>query len=224
MMGKAFIDFSLFAKKMPIRFPKHVAFAADSMNSLSLVRSFVQQVFGMQVPVASFLLLADRQPSDFSASMDSLSQFFHELTNWGYLQKNQVKVSVLGRWYDLPGRVVDRIKECIEETKDYDKFFLNLCVNYDGQEEIVAACQLVAMQVKAGKIDPPSITREIVKENLYSSYFIPPDLILKAGNLVLPSLFLWDSPNAVIFFPGKDWQLLGPADFEKALDYYQQAY
>ncbi|MFH1510077.1 MAG: undecaprenyl diphosphate synthase family protein [Candidatus Woesearchaeota archaeon] len=207
---------------MPASLPKHVAFTADS--SFGLVKSFAQQVFDLQIPVASFLLLSTSEPADFSATIDSLCQFFTDIAGWDYLPKNQVKVSVLGRWYDLPGRVVDRIKGAVEETKDYDKFFLNLCVNYDGQDEIVAACQLIAMQVKSEKLDPLAITKELVKENLYCSYFIPPDLIVKTGARLLPNLLLWDSPKAVIFFPGKEWLLLKPADFEDALKYYQQAY
>ena len=86
-------------------------------------------------------------------------------------------------------------KQVIESTKDYDFFFTNFCINYSGHDEIVDACRLIARQVKAGKIDPNSISRETIKENLYSSYFIPPDLIIKNGKATISGLLLWDSVN-----------------------------
>jgi undecaprenyl pyrophosphate synthase len=39
----------------------------------------------------------------------------------------------------LPQHTVDAVKKILDETKDYDCYFLNFCLHYDGQEEIVDA-------------------------------------------------------------------------------------
>ena len=112
----------------------------------------------------------------------------------------------------------------LEETKDYDSFFLNLCINYDGQEEIVDSCKLIGRQIAAGKLAPESITKEVIKENCYSSYFIPPDLIIKTGlKTKIAGVLLWDSLNATIFFVKKNWPELKQSDLQKALkDFHSQ--
>jgi len=192
------------------RLPKHIALTVESLDpqDLRLILSAVEQCIARKIPVMSFLVLAPKMNiADFSIGMDSLAGFLSEVSTAKVIHENQVKVSILGKWYDLPGRVVDNAKKVIEETKDYDGHFLNLCINYDGQEEIVAACQLVAMQVKSERIDPLVISKEVVKENLYSSYFIPPDLLIKSGKAVLPSLLVWDSPGAVIYFTNRPWSM-----------------
>ena len=129
----------------------------------------------------------------------------------------------MGKWYDIPGRAVDSIKSAIEETKDYDEFFLNFCVNYDGQEEIVDACKLVCRQVKAGKLEVESITKELIKENLYSSYYLPPDLIIKSGKKRSTCGFLlWDSAYSEIYFMDKYFPECKITDFLKAIDMYRK--
>ena len=155
--------------------------------------------------------------------MDSLLEFFQLILNWDLIKQNQIKVSILGKWYSLPLRLIEAIKTIIAETKDYDKFFLNFCINYDGQEEITDACRLIAKQVKDEKIDALAIDKALIKENIYASYFLPPDLIIITGTKrSTGGLLLWDSPNSKIFFSEKLWPEFENQDFIKALEYYQR--
>ena len=152
--------------------------------------------------------------------MDNLAKLFNEIISNKKIHKDQIKVSILGKWYDLPERVVNPIKEIIESTKDYDKFFLNFCVNYDGHEEIADACRLIARQIKSEKIDPESINNQLIKENLYSSYFISPDLIIE-NSKEFSGLLLWDSKNSMIFFTDKQWPDFTKIDFFRAIEDFQ---
>ena len=95
---------------------------------------------------------------------------------------------------------LEAVKKTLDETKDYDSFFVNFCLNYDGQEEIVDSCKLIIKQILANKLSESAINREIIKENLYTSYFIPPDLIIKSGEQKETSFLLWDSVGASIYF------------------------
>ena len=118
----------------------------------------------------------------------------------------------------MPGKIIDPIKSLLDETKDYDQFFFNLCINYNGQEEIVDACRLVARQIKAEKLEPESITKDTIKENCYSSYFLPPTLIVKTGlSQSIPGLLLWDSSHSKIVFARKYWPELKIADLLRAI-------
>ena len=202
-----------------IKLPKHLAIDlegvaqwAESNNrsiedsykrSFGIVQQLVEQQIALKIPILTFFVMSPglKGIEQGFALLNGLVNFlgFQEFKD--VLIKNKVKVTVLGKWYDLPSRVVDAIRKITEETKYYDSFFLNFCINYDGREEIVDACKLIGKQIKMGKVDPEMITKDLIKENLYSSYFIPPDAIIRNGTkAVLTSLLLWDTVGARIYF------------------------
>ncbi len=152
---------------------------------------------------------------------DQFIDFLQKLQKSDIINSNQIKVSVLGKWYDLPSRAIDPIKGLLSETKDYDKFFLNLCINYNGQEELVDAAKIIAKKVLSEKIDPENINKETIKENLYSSYFLPPNIIIKTGlRKVTHGFLLWDSISAHIYFTDKLFPDISTDDIIKGINDY----
>jgi len=177
------------------------------------------------IPILSIYLLPEelKKEDQFPVFLDEMINFLNAIKRSSLLHDNKVKISVLGKWYDLPGRAVDAIKEILEETKDYDKFFVNLCINYNGREEIVDACKIIGRQIKAGKLDVEAITKDTLKDNIYSSYFLPPDLFIKNGKIIQTTTFLlWDMPYARIYFSEKYFPEFTKSDFSKALDFYSE--
>ena len=188
------------------------------------IKNIVKVSAKLGIPIISFFLMKKREKDvDDSAEIDALVKFFEDLVKWDFLGENQVKITVLGKWYDLPGRLVEPIKKAIDETKDYDKFFVNICLNYDGQEEIADACKIIGRQIKAGKIDPDSIDTSMIKDNIYASYFLPPDLILVTGGYKYTNGFLlWDSKRAKIYFSDTLWPDFGRREFLKGIEFFQK--
>jgi len=220
--------------------PRHVAFQVRGMSEyardvgVSVGESFARgsvglkdaalALFRLNVPVVTFGLLPQGYAGkDRAEVMDALTVFFEGLSSWPVLRDLQVKVTVLGKWYDLPGALVENVKRVLEETRDFDRFFLNICVEYDGQEEIVDACRLVARQVKAGKLDVDAIDRQVIKENIYASYFPPPEIIVKTGKRrSLQGLLLWDSALSDVVFVDKPFPSLSREDVFRAIADWQQ--
>ncbi len=213
--------------------PKHIAITMekelkdinpeDIYNKKSnLIKDIVNIQIKLNIPIVTiFLLSGDAKNSEnFSFLMDDLAKFFNDIISHKKIHTDQIKISVLGKWYDLPERVLNPIKRIIESTKDYDRFFLNFCVNYDGHEEIVDSCRIIARQIKSEKIDPESINKQLIKENLYSSYFISPDLIIENNN-EFSGLLLWDSKNSMIVSTGKQWPEFTKKDFFIAIEAFQ---
>ena len=188
----------------------------------SLIKDIVNIQIKLNIPIMTIFLLSSgaKNSENFSFLMDDLAKLFNEIISHKKIHTDQIKISVLGKWYDLPERVLNPIKRIIESTKNYDRFFLNLCVNYDGHEEIVDACRIIARQIKSEKIDPESINKQLIKENLYSSYFISPDLIIENNN-EFSGLLLWDSKNSMIFFTDKQWPDFTKIDFFRAVEAFQ---
>ena len=225
-----------------IKVPRHIGITTDGTekwalkNNLSyedaykrsflILKSTIKLQVSLKIPILSFYILdknVDRESQNYPYLLDAIVNMFNEMAYSKIINKNKIKISVLGKWYNLPGRVVDSIKGAIAETKDYDAFFVNFCINYDGQEEIVDAIKLLGMQIKAGKIDPELIDKNSIKENIYSSYFLPPDLIIKNGTRKETSGFLlWDSVNTKLCFTNKLWPDFDKTEFMDAIKDYQK--
>ena len=161
--------------------------------------------------------IAEKDSENYLIFSDFLKSFFDKLAGNAAITANKIKISMLGKWYNLPGKAVESLKKIIEETKDFDAFFTNFCINYDGREEIADACRLVAKQVELGKIAPEMIAKENIRENLYSSYFMPPDLILIYGERKLTGLLLWDSANSGIAFADKSFMEFEEGDLRRLI-------
>ena len=213
--------------------PKHIAFTAVQSVPSDNIENFIEKSWGnlentinvctkLNIPIVTFFLLPVKKKELERKDIEYLSALFKKLDQSEDLEKKQIKVSVLGKWYDLPSGLVEEIKTVIEKTKDYDRFFVNICLNYNGQDEIVGACRLLARQVKLGKLEPEAIDSGLIKANLYSSYFIPPELvILTGGSPITRGLLLWDSSMSRFFFINKPWRDLETQDLLDALEYYQ---
>ncbi|MFH0876498.1 MAG: undecaprenyl diphosphate synthase family protein [archaeon] len=133
----------------------------------------------------------------------------------------KTKVSVIGKWYSITGMVVEAIKGIMDATKDNSDFLLNICINYDGQEEIVDACRLMLLKISDGKMSNDSATKESIKENIYSSFLSPPELIIELTNM-LSGTFLWDSKGAKVYFVNKHLQDFSRQDLLKAIENYSK--
>ncbi len=133
--------------------------------------------------------------------------------------EHKININVFGRWYDLSGELVESLKKLNTETEDFDHFFLNLCINYDGQQEIADACRVIIRKILDDKEDVDSITPDLLKENIYSSYFIPPDLIIEPTS-EFKGTFLWDSSDSTIYHLDKKVLDINKSDIQKVLDWY----
>ena len=227
---------------LKIKVPRHIGITTDGIEKWALknnvsyedaykrnfliLKSTIKLQVKLKVPILSFYILDqnyDKEDEAYSYLLDAIVNMFDDIAINELVHENKIKISVLGKWYNLPGRVVDAIKKVIEETKDYDGFFVNFCINYDGQEEIVDAIKLLGMQIKSGRMDPELIDKDSIKENIYSSYFLPPDLMIKNGSRKETSGFLlWDSVKTKICFTNKLWPDFDKTEFMDAIKDYQK--
>ena len=217
--------------------PKHIAITTNGIlrysqkskcsleeswkKSFEIILDLIRFQIDKNIPVVTFHLVPMGLVKNeiFPEISTFISNFFNQLKKDHLITGSKVKVSVIGKWYDLPGELVENIKDLTRETKDYDSFFVNFCVNYDGREEIIDAMKVMAMKVRNGSIDPSSISLEDIKEHLYSSYFIPPDLMIVNGGLQSTKGFLlWDSVNAKMYFTDKLWPDFKKDDLAKIIN------
>lgn len=182
---------------------QHLAISIDKIKNYELffnkLKEIVQICLIRKIPV----LTLNIPETDF----DSLNKVMSLISNWEKIHLEKIKINIFGKWYDLPWRIIDEIKNMINETKSYDGFFLNFCISYDGQEEIVEACKLLSKKVQTEKISSEQISKIDIKEHLYTSAFMPPEKIIILGDKKnIDGFLLWDSSKAEIIFLDENFE------------------
>jgi undecaprenyl diphosphate synthase len=120
------------------------------------------------------------------------------------IKDEKIKINIIGRLSVLPLDVQEKIKELIEFTKDHNQAFLNVCIMYDGQEEIVDAVK----KILKDKINPDNINRELIKKYLYTNNFPELDFIIRTGmedGARISGFLLWDASYAEFKFRSDLW-------------------
>ncbi len=136
----------------------------------------------------------------FGIILDAVDDVVKEAT----VKEEKVNFNVIGRVHLLPKDVRIKINELIEFTKENDKNFINLCIMYDGQEEIVDAVKEI---IKNGvKIE--DINRDSIKSHLYTRDFPEVDYIIRTGmedGARISGFLLWDASYAEFKFRTELW-------------------
>ena len=136
----------------------------------------------------------------FKIILDAVDAVIQEAT----VKEEKVNFNVIGRINLLPEGVRLKINELIEFTKENNKNFINLCIMYDGQEEIVDAVKDI---IKSG-IKVEEINREVIKSHLYTRNFPEVDYIIRTGmedGARISGFLLWDASYAEFKFRTDLW-------------------
>jgi undecaprenyl diphosphate synthase len=124
-------------------------------------------------------------------------------------------------------RVEPDIRTMIEEAehKSAGNTGLNLtfAFDYGGQEEIAAAARELARAAKEGRLDPETITPELLSSRLFTAGLPEPDLLIRtSGERRLSNFLLWQSAYAELLFVDTLWPDFGREQFLDALSQFSK--
>lgn len=110
-----------------------------------------------------------------------------------------------------------------DQTKDCNKTFLNIAINYGGQQEILQAVRAIANDAKNGTINIDEINNDVFSSYLYTHDQPDPDLIIRpSGELRLSNFLTYQSAYSEFWFSDVLWPdfteehlNLALADFER---------
>ncbi len=124
--------------------------------------------------------------------------------NESIVKEEKVRFSVIGRISMLPPKARAKIQDLIDFTKHHSQNFINLCIMYDGHEEIVDAVKsIIKDSITAEEVDV-----ELIKNYLYTKNFPPLDYIIRTGmndGARISGFLLWDSSYAEFKFREDLW-------------------
>ena len=139
------------------------------------------------------------------------------------LQRNGVRVRVIGDRERLPADIVDLIEGAESGTVVNTALTLIVALSYGARAEITAAARRVAEEVKAGALEPDAVD-EALFEGYLSTHGIPdPDLLIRtSGEQRLSNFLLWQCAYAELVFVDTLWPDFSRDDFEGAIDEFRR--
>lgn len=140
------------------------------------------------------------------------------------LHSNNVRIRTIGKTNALPKSVQNVLLGAIKRTEGNDGLTLTLALSYGARWDILQAVQMIALDVRRGKVSPEDLTDDTIRQYLQTSYMDDPDLIIRtSGEFRLSNFLLWESAYAEIYVTDRLWPEFRRNDLYVAfLDYLRR--
>lgn len=151
-----------------------------------------------------------------------MNLFFHALRGEiKRLQKNNVRLRIIGERSALAPTLIQRIAEVERITAVNDGLLLQIAVNYGGRWDIVQAARRLAQQVQSGEVALNAIDETQFATALAFPDCPDPDLLIRTGGEQRISNFLlWQIAYAELYFSEILWPDFNAAELDQALAAY----
>lgn len=165
-----------------------------------------------------------RPPEEVSTLMDLFREYMYEAEDRKAENAERgMRLHFIGHREGIPEDLLELFETTEEESKDAEKYDVNIAINYGGRLEIVDAVKAVAQKVKSGELQPEDITEELISANLYTAGQADPDLIIRpSGEYRLSNFLIWQSAYSEFWFSDILWPDFTPADLDRAIDDYNR--
>lgn len=135
--------------------------------------------------------------------------------------KNNMRVRVIGDKSGLDKKLVDKINELEEVTKDATGLKFTIAINYGGRDEIRRAVCRIAEDAKNGLLSPSDITEDMISERLDTAGLPDPDLLIRtSGEERLSNFLPWQLAYSEFYFTDVLWPDFSKEDLLTAIRYY----
>jgi len=137
------------------------------------------------------------------------------------LDKNNVRLEVIGQPWRLPENVREHLDKSIAALSKNNGLTLVMALSYSSRIEIVEAVRTIAAKVKSGKLDPADINERVVSENLWTRNIPDPDLLIRtSGEMRVSNFLLWQISYAELVITPTFWPDFRRPQFDAALEEY----
>jgi len=160
-----------------------------------------------------------RPKEEVNALMSLLVHAIEQET--GKLNKNNVRLGVIGDVEQFPLEVKDKLFKCINNLKTNTGLHLILALSYGSRWEIIEAVRKVADYIKQGSVLPENITNEFFESFLSTKGIPDPELLIRtSGEYRISNFLLWQIAYTELCFVEKLWPDFRKEDlFEAILEF-----
>ena len=162
-----------------------------------------------------------RSEEEVAGIMTLLAKYLREALR--DMEKNHVRFRFFGDLSRLSPELRQLCLDAQTRSNDYHEVQVNFCLNYGGRDEIVRAVKRFASDVKDGRIDPDTLSEEVLSSYLDSAGVPDPELVIRPSGELRTSNFLpWQTVYSEFVFMNVLWPDFSPADLDAAIAEYHR--
>jgi undecaprenyl diphosphate synthase len=163
----------------------------------------------------------NRPKEEVDQLMSYLVQYLK--TETAELNRNNVRLVVIGQMYRLPDQVQMHLKKAIQTLSRNTGLTLVMALSYSGRLEIVEAARQIAAEVKQGLLEPSDIDERVFAQHLWTRGIPDPDLLIRtSGEMRLSNFLLWQVSYTELVVTPTLWPDFRKAELYAALEQYAQ--
>lgn len=138
------------------------------------------------------------------------------------LQKNNIKLNMIGNRDMLPENAQKQLLEVMEQTKSNTRMTLTLALSYGSREEIINAVKSISEKVKNGTLASENIDEAVISQHLYTHDMPDVDLVIRtSGEQRISNFLLWQIAYAEFYFTEVLWPDFREKHLHEAIISYQ---
>jgi undecaprenyl diphosphate synthase len=204
---------------------RHLPRQAGHVAGVNAVREVVRQAFDIGLENLTLFAFSSenwkRPPKEVGALMGLFRLYFRN--DMDEIVARGARVRIIGSRSRVDEDIRQMIEDAERRTLGNSGINLTFAFDYGGQEEIAAAARELARAAAEGRLDPETITPELVSSRLFTSGLPEPDLVIRtSGERRLSNFLLWQSAYAELMFVDTLWPDFGRQEFLDALDKFSQ--
>jgi len=158
-----------------------------------------------------------RRSEEEISDLTALMRFYLE-RELKTLEKEQVRLKLIGDYSAFGGELVDRLERAVERTANNTRLTLVIALNYGSRAEIAGAARKLALRAAAGDMDASTIDEAAISSELQTAQLPDLDLLIRtSGEVRLSNFLLWQAAYAELLFVDTLWPDFGEQNFIDAL-------
>jgi undecaprenyl diphosphate synthase len=204
---------------------RHLPRQAGHVAGVNAVREIVRAATDIELEALTLYAFSSenwkRPAMEVGALMGLFRLYFRNDMN--EIVERGAKVRIIGSRTRVDSDIRGMIEDAERRTAGNTGLNLTFAFDYGGQEEIAAAARELARAAAEGRLDPETITPELVSSRLFTSGLPEPDLVIRtSGERRLSNFLLWQSAYAELMFVDTLWPDFGRQEFVDALEQFSQ--
>jgi undecaprenyl diphosphate synthase len=139
------------------------------------------------------------------------------------LDKNNVRLSAIGRLDDLPDAVRRELERARKALDGNTGLNLVLALSYGGRAEILDAVRAIARDLDEGKLACDDIDDDLIGSKLYTGAIPDPDLLVRtSGEMRISNFLLWQIAYSELYITDTLWPDFRRKHLYEAIIDYQE--
>ncbi|WP_028979925.1 isoprenyl transferase [Sporocytophaga myxococcoides] len=224
------------------KIPAHIAIIMDGNGRWAKKKGAISRIFGHKSAITSvreategcakigvkYLTLYAFSTENWSRPKEEVDALMQLLVSTikgevKQLNQNNVRLSTIGNFKDLPTSCQKELSEAINATKNNTGLTLTLALSYSGRWDILEATRKLLEKVERNELKSKDLTLEMISDCVSTAGIPDPELVIRtSGEFRVSNFLLWQIAYSEFYITDILWPDFREGDLYNAVLSFQK--